>query len=59
MRHTFTHFHLDLSVMVANVPQDTDPGAARFRAASDVAASDLPTVFAKALRAGLDALGPL
>ncbi|MEO1312687.1 MAG: A/G-specific adenine glycosylase [Pseudomonadota bacterium] len=53
VRHTFTHFHLRLRVMVADVPPQTD---GTFHA--DVQPDDLPTVMAKALRAGLSALGP-
>ncbi|MEM7499015.1 MAG: A/G-specific adenine glycosylase [Pseudomonadota bacterium] len=44
VRHTFTHFHLRLGVMVATAPEVPDPmpPAAALRA--------MPTVFAKALR---------
>jgi len=45
VRHTFTHFHLILRVMVAGVPAET-PG--HFIAAQDFRPSDLPTVMRKA-----------
>jgi len=46
VRHTFTHFHLILQVMIADLPPDT-PG--NFIAAKDFQPSDLPTVMRKAL----------
>jgi len=45
VRHTFTHFHLILRVMVAEAPADS-PG--HFIAAQDFRPSDLPTVMRKA-----------
>jgi len=59
VRHTFTHFHLDLTVMMASVPVGAKPDRGSFRQKGSIDATDLPTVFAKALRAGLDGLGPL
>ena len=49
VRHTFTHFHLDLEVMVASVA-DTDAIPTRYRhiADADFRPSDLPTVMRKA-----------
>ncbi|MEO1551517.1 MAG: hypothetical protein AAFR93_13970, partial [Pseudomonadota bacterium] len=49
VRHTFTHFHLQLTVMAAPVAQ-AGPGFQRTRA------GDLPTVFAKAFRLGRSCL---
>ncbi len=54
VRHTFTHFHLVLRVMVADVAADAVPARGGFVA--NVAPADLPTVMRKALRVGLDRL---
>ncbi len=51
-RHTFTHFHLRLTVLGACVGLDT---AGDFRPAEEAAAA-MPTVMRKALRLGLGAL---
>lgn len=48
VRHTFTHFHLVLDVMVSQVPVETDPGPGRFWSAPDFKRADLPTVMRKA-----------
>ena len=45
VRHTFTHFHLILDVMVANVPENTQ---GTFVARDQFRPSDLPTVMRKA-----------
>ncbi len=45
VRHTFTHFHLDLRVAVARVPQDATPLRGDFRPDFDPAA--LPTLMRK------------
>lgn len=45
VRHTFTHFHLRLSLRVAEVSGQVQPKQGRFQ---DVQASDLPTVMRKA-----------
>ncbi|MCI2394610.1 A/G-specific adenine glycosylase [Aliiroseovarius sediminis] len=45
VRHTFTHFHLRLSLRVASVPVDAAPNKGTFRA---IRPSDLPTVMRKA-----------
>ena len=47
-RHTFTHFHLRLRIMVAEVPADAAPQAGHFVPPSDFRPSDLPTVMRKA-----------
>ncbi|MEP2891699.1 A/G-specific adenine glycosylase [Tateyamaria sp.] len=47
VRHTFTHFHLMLDVMVATVT-DAGPGAGSFVNLKDFRPSDLPTVMRKA-----------
>ncbi|WP_298497001.1 A/G-specific adenine glycosylase [uncultured Maritimibacter sp.] len=46
VRHTFTHFHLILSLRVATLPMDTVPTRGRF--VERLAPSDLPTVMRKA-----------
>ncbi|WP_415922731.1 A/G-specific adenine glycosylase [Tateyamaria sp. SN6-1] len=48
VRHTFTHFHLMLDVMVARLPTDAAPSTGHFVAAADFRPSDLPTVMRKA-----------
>jgi len=45
VRHTFTHFHLQLRVMVAFVPQDSSNR--HFTKKSDFRPMDLPTVMRK------------
>lgn len=45
VRHTFTHFHLRLSVHVAALPMDCAPAQGRFQ---PLVPSDLPTVMRKA-----------
>jgi A/G-specific adenine glycosylase len=49
VRHTFTHFHLILRVMIADLPQDPtlEPGLLRLPA-RDFKPSELPTVMRKA-----------
>lgn len=48
VRHTFTHFHLVLGIMRADVPQDAVPRQGRFVERQDFRPSDLPTVMRKA-----------
>ena len=48
VRHTFTHFHLDLTVLVADLPQDTRPQRGTFYGPNAVRAGDLPTLMRKA-----------
>ena len=47
-RHTFTHFHLRLTVKTALVPMDRAPHRGDFIALSEFRPSDLPTVMRKA-----------
>ncbi len=47
-RHTFTHFHLRLSVKTALVPMDRTPSIGEFVTLPDFSPSDLPTVMRKA-----------
>ncbi|KAA8613103.1 A/G-specific adenine glycosylase [Salipiger aestuarii] len=47
-RHTFTHFHLRLTVRTALVPMDRPPGRGVFVGPEDFSPSDLPTVMRKA-----------
>lgn len=46
VRHTFTHFHLRLTVMVADVGDDA-PSVGAFVAQTEFSASELPTVMRK------------
>ena len=48
VRHTFTHFHLILRVMTAELPQGANPEAGEFKAQTSFQPSDLPTVMRKA-----------
>ena len=48
VRHTFTHFHLMLTVMRADLAGDPIPEMGRFIPATDFRPSDLPTVMRKA-----------
>ncbi len=45
VRHTFTHFHLRLSLRLADVAMDASPDRGEFQA---LRPSDLPTVMRKA-----------
>ncbi|SPF79720.1 A/G-specific adenine glycosylase [Pseudoprimorskyibacter insulae] len=47
-RHTFTHFHLRLTVKTALVPMDRTPQRGEFIELSDFRPADLPTVMRKA-----------
>lgn len=47
VRHTFTHFHLILSVMTARLPEDTTAGTGLFLRPEDFRPSDLPTLMRK------------
>lgn len=47
-RHTFTHFHLRLTVKTALVPMDRPPTRGEFVDAEDFDPKDLPTVMRKA-----------
>ncbi|XDA98563.1 A/G-specific adenine glycosylase [Sulfitobacter sp. LCG007] len=49
VRHTFTHFHLRLSLMRADVPPGAAPSRGEFLGPSEFRPSDLPTVMRKAL----------
>lgn len=46
-RHTFTHFHLHLTIMVARLPQETRPARGTFTEHKDFRPSALPTVMRK------------
>jgi A/G-specific adenine glycosylase len=47
VRHTFTHFHLSLSVEFANVPMQAAPDLGEFVARADYRPADLPTLMRK------------
>jgi A/G-specific adenine glycosylase len=55
VRHTFTHFHLELAVEAARIGCGLAPPIGAFHPADEAAAA-LPTVMRKALRLGLSAL---
>lgn len=46
-RHTFTHFHLQLDIMISVVDLDVQPDRGSFVRASDFRPADLPTVMRK------------
>lgn len=48
VRHTFTHFHLRLTVLLANCAADTQPTRGHFVQPQDFNPADLPTVMRKA-----------
>ncbi|MBB3994315.1 A/G-specific adenine glycosylase [Sulfitobacter undariae] len=48
VRHTFTHFHLILRVITADLASETTPTQGEFVAKSDFSPSNLPTVMRKA-----------
>ena len=47
VRHTFTHFHLRLTVHIAVVPSEITPKKGEFWAGADFNPADLPTVMRK------------
>jgi len=55
-RHTFTHFHLRLSVHVARVGHDTQPERGEFHDPAAFRPSDLPTVMRKVFDLARDTL---
>jgi A/G-specific adenine glycosylase len=57
VRHTFTHFHLHLTLMVADAGPDAVPLRGAFLSRADFRPADLPTVMRKAydLASGGDA----
>ena len=46
-RHTFTHFHLHLQIMLAHVPLDAQPDRGHFIARQDFSPAALPTAMRK------------
>jgi len=48
VRHTFTHFHLDLTVLHATLPHDTRPLRGEFHGPNAFSPQDLPTLMRKA-----------
>jgi A/G-specific adenine glycosylase len=57
VRHTFTHFHLRLKVMVAETGMHAMPDRGSFVPASQFRPADLPTVMRKAFDCAASALG--
>ena len=53
VRHTFTHFHLVLTVMRADVPMDAPGAGARWIPDDTLDSVALPTLMRKALEAGM------
>ena len=58
VRHTFTHFHLVLRVMTAELPQNAEPHSGAFKPHTDFRPSDLPTVMRKAFNLLRDDVTP-
>ena len=52
VRHTFTHFHLMLTVKITEVSVQVEPHQGRFLQVSEFRPSDLPTVMRKAFDLG-------
>ena len=59
IRHTFSHFHLRLSLRIACARMDEVPRHGSFVAASDFRPSDLPTVMRKAFNLARDVAEPI
>ncbi|MCU0883947.1 MAG: A/G-specific adenine glycosylase [Beijerinckiaceae bacterium] len=58
VRHVFTHFPLELTVLAARVPAMTDaPEGGRFTPLAALGDEPLPTLMRKVIEAGLGALG--
>ena len=57
-RHTFTHFHLRLTIEVAWIDAAAAPDRGRFVAAGDFRPSDLPTLMRKVFDLARATLGP-
>lgn len=57
VRHTFTHFHLSLSVMAARLPLETAPDRGQFVPRGAFRPADLPTVMRKVHDLASAALG--
>ena len=49
VRHTFTHFHLDLTVLTADLVQNAAPNRGEFYRGNAFSPQDLPTLMRKAL----------
>ena len=58
VRHTFTHFHLRLSLRIAAVPEGIDPARGHFVPHADFSPADLPTVMRKAFDLAAPELTP-
>lgn len=59
VRHVFTHFPLELSVLVGRVPAATEPPPGmRFTASARLGEEPLPSLMRKVVEAGLKALRP-
>jgi A/G-specific adenine glycosylase len=48
VRHSFTHFHLDLAVLTADVAQETEPDRGEFLGMNTFSPADLPGLMRKA-----------
>lgn len=48
VRHTFTHFHLSLTILTTTLPHGSNPDRGQFIAGGDFDPSNLPTLMAKA-----------
>ena len=57
VRHTFTHFHLQLSVYIARVSLDSEPEVGYFQPGHQFRPSDLPTVMRKVFDVAKSKLG--
>lgn len=56
VRHTFTHFHLQLALRVSEVPLDANPMAGQFVSKSEFNSAKLPTLMRKAYDLASNAL---
>lgn len=53
VQHTFTHFHLELTVLRADLPQETEASRGEFLGANAFSPQDLPSLMRKAHDAAL------
>jgi len=56
VKHTFTHFHLNLRVLTATVPLDCSPAYGHFILADEFDPNSIPTVMRKVYNAGISKL---
>lgn len=56
VRHTFTHFHLELNVITANIAEQSNIGDCYWQSVKSLDSEALPTLMIKAIKHGMNAL---